>query len=242
MSPIKEIQDITIIGLGNVAWQYSNAMQGLGLNVRCISSRGEIKEEDLKSDLIIIAVSDKAIEEVADKLRINNSILVHTSGSMDMEILKARAENYGVFYPLQTLSKGNDIDFSLIPLCIEASNQEARQRLNTLASKLTPMVYDINSEQRKQLHIAAVFACNFTNHLLGIAKEELDKKNIPFNILFPLIDQTIEKAKLNNPFDVQTGPAIRNDDQVMEIHKSSLEDDEREIYELISEKIKKKDK
>ena len=121
-------------------------------------------------------------------------------------------------------------------------NQETRQSLNTLASKLTPMVYDIDSEQRKQLHIAAVFACNFTNHLLGIAKGELDKMNIPFEILFPLIDQTIEKAKLNNPFDVQTGPAIRNDDKVMEIHKTSLDDDQREIYELISEKIKKKDK
>lgn len=236
----KEIQSITIIGNGNVAWQYNNVITKLGINVNCISSRGEIREDDLKSDLIIIAVSDKAIEEVAGKLRIKDSILVHTSGTVDIEVLNKSAENYGIFYPLQTISKGIQIDFSNVPLCIDANNEKSLISLKYLAKRLTDKVYEINTSQRQELHLAAVFANNFTNHLLGISKQILERKNIPFDIIFPLISQTIEKAKLNNPFDVQTGPAKRQEMAIMENHKSRLDDDEREIYELLSNKIIKK--
>lgn len=236
----KEIQSVTIIGGGNVAWQYNNFMTKLGINVNCISSRGEIREEDLKSDLIIIAVSDKAIAEVAGKLRIKDSILVHTSGTVDIEVLNKSAENYGIFYPLQTITKGIQIDFSNVPLCIDANNEKSLISLKLLAKRLTDKVYEINTAQRQELHLAAVFANNFTNHLLGIAKQILERKNIPFDIIFPLIDQTIAKAKQNNPFDVQTGPAKRQEMAIMENHKSRLEDDEREIYEILSNKIIKK--
>jgi predicted short-subunit dehydrogenase-like oxidoreductase (DUF2520 family) len=236
----KEIQSITIIGKGNVSWQYNNAMAKLGINVNCISSRGEIKEEDLKSDLIIIAVLDKAIEEVAGKLRIKDSILVHTSGTVDIEVLNKSSENYGIFYPLQTITKGIQINFSDVPLCIDANNEKSLISLKLLAKRLTNKVYEINTSQRQELHLAAVFANNFTNHLLGISKQILERKNIPFDIIFPLIDQTIEKAKQNNPFDVQTGPAKRQEMAIMENHKSRLDDDEREIYEILSNKIIKK--
>lgn len=236
----KEIQYITIIGKGNVAWQYNNAMANLGINVNCISSRGEIREEDLRSDLIIIAVLDKAIEEVASKLRIKDSILVHTSGTVDIEVLNKSSDNYGIFYPLQTITKGIQINFSDVPLCIDANNENALASLKHLAKRLTDKVYEINTAQRQELHLAAVFANNFTNHLLGISKQILERKNIPFDIIFPLINQTIEKAKQNNPFDVQTGPAKRQEIAIMENHKSRLDDDEREIYEILSSKIIKK--
>lgn len=235
----KEIQSITIIGNGNVAWLYYHNMKKQGLYVNCISSRGEIREEDLKSDLIIIAVSDKAIEEVAGKLKIKDSILVHTSGTVDIEVLKS-AENYGIFYPLQTITKGIQIDFSNVPLCIDANNEKSLISLKLLAKRLTDKVYEINTSQRQELHLAAVFANNFTNHLLGVAKQILERKNIPFDIIFPLIDQTIVKAKQNNPFDVQTGPSKRQEIAIMENHKSRLDDDEREIYEVLSKKIIKK--
>lgn len=235
----KEIQSITIIGNGNVAWLYYHNMKQQGLDVNCISSRGEIREEDLKSDLIIIAVSDKAIEEVVGKLKIKDSILVHTSGTVDIEVLKS-AENYGIFYPLQTITKGIQIDFSNVPLCIDANNEKSLISLKLLAKRLTDKVYEINTSQRQELHLAAVFANNFTNHLLGVAKQILERKNIPFDIIFPLIDQTIVKAKQNNPFDVQTGPAKRQEMAIMENHKSRLDDDEREIYEVLSKKIIKK--
>lgn len=235
----KEIQSITIIGNGNVAWLYYHNMKKQGLDVNCISSRGEIKDEDLKSDLIIIAVSDKAIEEVVGKLKIKDSILVHTSGTVDIEVLKS-AENYGIFYPLQTITKGIQIDFSNVPLCIDANNEKSLISLKLLAKRLTDKVYEINTSQRQELHLAAVFANNFTNHLLGVAKQILERKNIPFDIIFPLIDQTIVKAKQNNPFDVQTGPAKRQEMAIMENHKSRLDDDEREIYEVLSKKIIKK--
>ncbi len=237
-----EIQSITIVGQGNVAWLYNDVMTKQGFAVNCISSRKEIGKEDLEADLIIIAVSDKAIEEVISKFKLEKSILVHTSGTMDMDILRNSSENYGVFYPLQTISKAIEVDFSSIPLCIEASNEKTFSLLSNLANKLSKKVYKISSEQRKEIHIAAVFANNFTNHLFGIAKQELEKKDIPFEILFPLIDQTIAKIKENNPFDVQTGPAKRGDVLIMESHQARLEDDEREIYKLLSGKIIKKDK
>ncbi|HHT03317.1 MAG TPA: DUF2520 domain-containing protein [Bacteroidales bacterium] len=235
-----EIQSITIIGKGNVAWLYNDIMTKNGFVVNCISSRKEIRNEYLEVDLIIIAVSDKAIEEVVSKFKLENTILVHTSGTMDMGILINNAKNYGVFYPLQTISKAIEVDFSNIPLCIEGNNEKTFSLLSNLANKLSKKVYKISSDQRKEIHIAAVFANNFTNHLFGIAKQELGKKDIPFEILFPLIDQTIAKIKTNNPFEVQTGPAKRNDIPVMEKHKLRLGEDEREIYKLLSEKIIKK--
>lgn len=236
----EEIQSITIIGGGNVAWLYNHIMKKQGLDVSCISSRGEIREEDLMSDLIIIAVSDNAIDEVVARLNIKESILVHTSGSMDMEVLNSYAENYGVFYPLQTISKLVELNFPNFPMCIEANNKNTLNSLFSLANKLSDNVYEISSFQRQYIHLAAVFASNFTNHIYGVAKEELKKKDIPFEILFPLIDQSIEKIKHKNPFEVQTGPAKRNDSIIMEKHKTMLYEDEREIYEVLSNMIIKK--
>lgn len=237
MSNLKEIKSITIIGNGNVAWHYYNIMHQQKLDVKCVSAREDIKEEDLSKDLIIIAVKDKVIEQVARKIANRTSILVHTSGSTNIETLKDKSINYGVFYPLQTLTKGLELDFSQVPLCIEANNEYTLLHLKSLAEKLSSKVYEISSNQRFYLHLAAVFACNFPNHLFGISKEILAKEDIPFDIIFPLIDQTIEKIKHNNPFDIQTGPAIRQENSIMANHKSKLDKDQREIYEVLSNKI-----
>jgi predicted short-subunit dehydrogenase-like oxidoreductase (DUF2520 family) len=125
-------------------------------------------------------------------------------------------------------------------MCIEANNKNTLNSLFSLANKLSDNVYEISSFQRQYIHLAAVFASNFTNHIYGVAKEELKKKDIPFEILFPLIDQSIEKIKHKNPFEVQTGPAKRNDSIIMEKHKTMLDEDEREIYEVLSNMIIKK--
>lgn len=244
-----EIQSVTIIGQGNVATHYYNIMNEKGVKTKMISSRLPFQSEDLQSDLIIIAVKDEAIEQVCNKLqiqypmsKIQNQILVHTSGFVATSCLKKVSGNYGSFYPLQTLKKGIAVKFSSVPLCTWANNEESEVRLENLAKKLSDIHYNLDDNQRKTLHLAAVFANNFPNHLFGIAKSILDKENVPFSILFPLMDRTIQAVKQNNPFDIQTGPAFRRETSIMEQHKSRLSETERQIYDIISESIIKQSK
>jgi predicted short-subunit dehydrogenase-like oxidoreductase (DUF2520 family) len=234
----EDINSIVIIGSGNIAWHFNKAFSAINKTVSQVVPRKE-SYDDIVADLIVIAIADKAIVELYEKINPKNSIVVHTSGFMEMDILKERAVNYGVFYPLQSLKKGIDIDSSL-PLCIEANNEETFAKLKALAEEISSKVYNINTQQRQQLHLAAIFANNFTNHLFGIARAELEKENIPFEILFPLIDQTIAQIKANNPFDVQTGVAKRNEQHIISAHKAKLDEDERELYTLLTDKIIKK--
>lgn len=238
INPPKTIKSVTIIGRnGNVSWHLKNALSSLTISNTIVSFGDISKGMVLNSDLIIIAVADSAVEEVAKKLNAKHSILVHTSGSLDMNILEPYAENYGVIYPLQTLSKEKKIKFSDIPLCIEGNSDETIKPLIKLSKKLSKKVYIISSNKRLKLHLAAVFCSNFTNHLIGIAKEILEKEDISSDILYPLIRETIEKAKQNNPFYVQTGPAVREDYHIMQTHLDLLLKDEKEVYEVISSKI-----
>lgn len=238
INPPKTIKTVTVIGKnGNVSWHLQNALSALSMNTTIVSSSEIMKGMSLNSNLIIIAVTDSAIEEVAKKINAKNSIIVHTSGSLNMNILKPYANNYGVIYPLQTLSKERKIKFSDIPLCIEGNYEGTTKSLTKFAKKLSKRVYEISSDKRLKLHLAAVFCSNFTNHLIGIAKEILEKEDISADILYPLIKETIEKAKQNNPFEVQTGPAVRENYQIMQTHLDMLSEDEREIYEVISSKI-----
>ncbi|MDD2530227.1 MAG: DUF2520 domain-containing protein [Bacteroidales bacterium] len=237
-NPPKTIKSVTIIGKnGNVSWHLQNAFSTIGITCTILSSREKFKAKDLDSDLIIIAVTDSAVENVAKKIKPKHSIIVHTSGSLDMSILRSYANNYGVIYPLQTLSKEKAIKFSEIPICIEGSSEEVMKSLIKLAKRLSKNVSRISSSKRLKLHLAAVFCSNFTNHLIGIAKEILEKEEISPDILNPLIKETVEKAKNNNPFIVQTGPAVREDYYIMQKHLSMLLEDEREVYEVISSKI-----
>lgn len=246
---------IVIIGAGNVATQLGLALKkakypilqvlskrkasasklGIILNAEHTSSYSKL---NLNADFYIIAVSDDAISEVAKKLNLDKQIIVHTSGSVSLDVLKNSSTNIGVFYPLQTFSKERKANFRNIPICYEANNSKTHQRLLLLARSISRTVKSINSDQRKSIHLAAVFACNFTNHFYSIAEDILKSNNMSLDILKPLIEETTNKIKENSPSDMQTGPAIRDDKKTVIKHIGMLTDkDQKQAYKLISKLI-----
>ena len=194
-----------------------------------------------RSGIFIIAVPDDAIEEVVKELVIpEDAILVHTSGSQSLDVLQyAATSNAGVFYPLQTFSKDRKIDLSQVPFFIEASNKSTERTLGTVAKAISKKVIKLDSEQRKALHVAAIFASNFTNHLLGVATGILGDRGLDFALLAPLIKETIEKSLSLGPDAAQTGPAKRKDFKTLDKHFEFLKEDEEvaEIYRLITQHI-----
>ena len=192
-----------------------------------------------QTDIFIIAVKDDAIAPVAKLLAKYNELIVHTSGATDLQILLNFTANAGVLYPLQTFSKSIEIDFKTAPICIEGGNELITGQLEQLASTISNNVSRINSNQRKILHLAAVFACNFPNYLYFAAERLLNKNGMDFNLLRPLILATAKKVQCNLPENVQTGPAIRNDDLTMASQLEMLNDDPglKILYEMISQEI-----
>jgi len=250
------IRSIVLIGAGRVATQLGKALHKQNKTISQVYSRtmenatqlgfklnakpvNEISGIDSNADLYIIAVADDAIAEIATKVNFPGKIVVHTSGSVAMEALSPISEKSGVFYPLNTFSKSGVIDFSSTPICIEASDNITGQELTDLGKLLSNDVRYINSRQRAVIHLAAVFACNFTNFMMVNAEEILKTANVDFDILLPLISETISKLSLISPKDAQTGPALRNDVTVLQKHLDMLGDDQgkKMIYELISRQI-----
>ncbi|MCL2682355.1 MAG: DUF2520 domain-containing protein [Bacteroidales bacterium] len=250
MQTLNSIQNVVILGTGNVATHLSEALLSAGYSVLQLWKRGEILRD---VDLYFIAVSDDAIEEVA-KLIPEHKMLAHTSGSVELS-------RGGVFYPLQTFSKHIPVDWENIPILIEYNDTDnavethGRASLQEIAKKISTNVQITNAEKRRQLHLAAVFACNFTNHLWTISEELLNEKNISFDLLKPLIYQTVRKIETHHPKDVQTGPAVRNDLKTLEKHREILWGDNgradpaptctggvrpplSEIYDILSKSIK----
>ncbi|MDR1725732.1 MAG: DUF2520 domain-containing protein [Bacteroidales bacterium] len=234
------MQSIQIIGNGNVAWHFQKALQNTSFyQVKQINSR--VKSFDCSSDnFVIIAVKDDAIEEVAEKILTYSAIVLHTSGIKSIEVLRKKFANCGVLYPVQTFRKEREVDFTQVPLCIEANNKENLEKISNLAHHLTNLVYEIYSLQRQHLHLAATFANNFTNHLIGIAKQIAENANIDFSILNPLIIHTITESLSHDTFSLQTGAAKRNDVSTIKVHESMLGIEERKIYDIITEHIIKK--
>lgn len=232
----ESIKSVCILGTGNIAWHYERRFLEKGYSCFAISARGDVSK-CMEADLVVIAVKDEAVVSVAQKLKGMKGILVHTSGFLSTDFLADVAESYGSLYPLQSLKKNKETDFDKVTLCTYGNNERVRALLGSVAKELSSVTCELSDKQRKSLHIAAVFCNNFTNHLFGIARSILEKEKIPFDILFPLIDMTIDKVKQFNPFDVQTGPAVRNEKEIMRQHKEMLGKDEREIYELLSNKI-----
>lgn len=232
----ESIKSVCILGTGNIAWHYERRFLEKGYSCFAISARGDVSK-CMEADLVVIAVKDEAVVSVAQKLKGMKGILVHTSGFLSTDFLADVAESYGSLYPLQSLKKNKETDFDKVTLCTYGNNERVRALLGSVAKELSSVTCELSDKQRKSLHIAAVFCNNFTNHLFGIARSILEKEKIPFDILFPLIDMTIDKVKQFNPFDVQTGPAVRNEKEIMRQHKEMLGKDEREIYELLSSKI-----
>lgn len=246
-----------MIGAGNVATHLGIALSKSGDEIVQVYSRTDnsaiflAKKLDTEfttslskiirnADLYILSVSDDVLPNILKDLNIGNKLLVHTSGFLSMDALARISENYGVFYPLQTFSKSRSVEMKKIPVCIEANTEENLGILKSLAMKISDDVRNVNSEQRRKLHLAAVFACNFPNYMYSIAAQILEDSDINFDILKPLIEETAEKIQDMIPQEAQTGPAIRGDKSIMDAHLNMLVKYPkfRKIYKLISTEIK----
>lgn len=193
-----------------------------------------------KADFYIFSIKDDALIDVLINLPALDGICLHTAGSVPMDIFSSYTNKYGVLYPLQTFNKERNIDFSEVPIFIEASNQESQLRIQTLALGLSQKIYILNSDKRKYLHLAAVFACNFTNHMYTLSSEILEQINIDSTVLEPLIEETARKIKTLHPKQAQTGPAVRYDENVIKKHIDLIQDEEvKQLYQLISQSIHK---
>jgi predicted short-subunit dehydrogenase-like oxidoreductase (DUF2520 family) len=247
---------ITLIGSGNVATHLAAAFKNAGHRIVQVYSRdmqqaallayhvkaepiNDLREIDAETDLFVISVKDDAVVQVANQLAKFKKITVHTSGATDLATLAAIIPQAGVFYPLQTFTKEKEIDFWSVPICVEGVDENVTTELEHLARTVSNRVYRINSDQRKTLHLAAVFACNFPNYLYEVARNLLAKNNMEFELLRPLILETAQKVQDSLPADVQTGPAVRQDELTMSNHLQMLENEPqlKTIYELLSQGI-----
>lgn len=251
------IENVVLIGAGNLATQIALSLLEKGIRVRQIYSRKIESATELASkvnaeftsdlsqllpeaDLYIVAVKDSAIQEVLENLRLNEDrLVVHTAGSIPMSILEGFTNNYGVFYPLQTFSKSRKVDFSDIPICIEANHPSNLLKLERLGQRLSTSVNQINSDERKTLHLAAVFTNNFVNHLYTVGADILQVKKLNFDLLKPLIHETAAKIQTLHPDDAQTGPAKRNDQEVINAQLKMLQNkpEYQKIYSFVTESI-----
>lgn len=251
--------DVSFIGSGNLAWHLAPALDNAGYVVREVFSRNPRHAEALterlyqadvkasldfstsKSRLFIIATADDAIQQVAmDIVLPDDATLVHCSGNQPLSVLQfAAAANTGVLYPLQTFTKSKRVDFRSIPIFVESANEAAEGQLMTVARSICQNVRRITSEERRSLHVAAVFVSNFPNHMYAIAKCILEVNNLEFDLLKPLIRETVDKSLSLGPEKAQTGPAMRGDLEVLDRQMEFLQEDVKiaEIYRVISQHI-----
>ncbi len=250
-------ENVAIIGSGNVAYAYSKALKDNGINPKYVLVRNRetiaeverlfgvktiIEYEKLSDcDLIIIAVKDDAIKEVASRLHNYKGVLVHTSGTQSSSVLNV-VENYGIIYPLQTISKDYDIDFKSVPVLINASTPEVKDKLMSMAQIMSDIVIECTDEDRCYIHMNAVYVSNFVNVMLQIGEKLLKKKSLDISILEPLVKETIKKSFVMGAESALTGPARRHDMNTIQNHLNLLNDDieEKKIYELLTDYILKK--
>jgi predicted short-subunit dehydrogenase-like oxidoreductase (DUF2520 family) len=247
---------IGIVGSGNVATHLAKAIslskhhliQVLSRNIdhakrltNNTNAEAIDKPKLLKSelDILILALKDEALHSNLISQFPRDTIICHTSGSVSMQPFIGFPE-HGIFYPLQTFSKQKEVDFNEIPICLEANSEAVLQKIHSLASSISKHVYEINSQQRKALHLAAVFACNFTNLMYNISEKLSRESGLDFEILRPLIKETAAKVQEHLPAEVQTGPAVRNDNLILNKHLKLLENhkDYQDIYRILTNEIK----
>ncbi|AQZ81134.1 F420-dependent NADP oxidoreductase [Acinetobacter calcoaceticus] len=250
---------ISLIGSGRVAFHLAQALLAQGHNIVQVYARDFDKTQKFAEkiqakacqslqqfqpvDLIILAVSDSAIAELVKQVHelFPETLMVHTSGSTDIEVISHVHDKAGVFYPLQTFSFERDVDWSATPLFIEALADVDQKLLSDLANSLSNRVYKYSSKQRLTLHLAAVFACNFSNYCFDMAKQIVDAEQVDFSLLYPLIVETAKKATENDPMQMQTGPAMRGDQNILAMHQNLLaqaeRDDLKDVYQLLSDSI-----
>lgn len=255
------IERVVLIGAGNVGWHLGHALLEAGVVITQVFSRqveksamlakaidaefiSNLKEVSPEADLFLLAVQDDAIESVAMQLVDHigkHALICHTSGATPSNILTKFTKRSGVFYPLQTLSKEKVVNFREIPICITANAKADEEDLFALANRLSSAVFIIDDAQRATLHLAAVFANNFSNHLFTIAQQLLANQNLSLDLLRPLIKETAAKIQVHDPGSMQTGPAVRGDMQTIERHLKALKDypEFQKIYQLLSLSIQK---
>ena len=257
----------TIIGSGNVATHIALQLKAIGEEIAEIFSRNvdnagvlarkigcrsvaDIKEISSDSDIYLFAIKDDALQEVAETIErsivskeklsgiIHQRIFIHTAGSVPLNVFSAITAHYGVLYPMQTFSKSRKVDFSRIPCFIEAGDDYTLLIIKELAERLSEKVQMVDSEKRRRLHLAAVFACNLTNHCYRLAEKSLEGTDVDFSLFLPLIEETAKKVTEMSPHDAQTGPMVRYDVKIMESQLSLIPDERtQQIYRLMAESI-----
>lgn len=250
------LKTAVIIGSGNVAEALAHAVVQSGLHLVQLWARNAARAQDIAgavgaawscrpgelaaADIYLVAVSDRAVAEVAGALPIpEGAVVAHTAGSVPLEALPAKFARRAVVYPLQTFTRGRRIDFARVPLFIEASTPQLRAELEEFARRLSGRVFSADSARRAQLHLAAVFVCNFVNRMYAVGERLMEGAGLDFGVLKPLIAETAAKAlDASSPAAVQTGPAVRGDRPTLERHAAMLDDELlRTIYSSISQSI-----
>ena len=253
--------NIVLVGAGNVATHLGTELKKQGHTIIQVFSRTKesarnlsakldcgfitkMDDLDYSADIYLFCLKDDVLLEALQQTSFNNQILVHTSGSLPLSVFKHSGFHYGVLYPVQTLIKERELDLSSVPFCVEASTPYAENLLNNLAVELSQHVHLVDSEKRKIIHLAAVFACNFTNHMYVIASRLMRENGLDFDLLKPLIRETAVKILEMGPEESQTGPAKRGDNQILEEHIRLLKDlpGLQKIYTFVSESIAESDR
>lgn len=245
-----------IIGAGKLAWHLGPALKKAGYRIVQIYSRTlssaaafglhmdvpwitdiNLLQED--AELVFFCISDRALEDLLPQIVLKDAFMIHTAGSVPADVFENRTSDFGVLYPLMTFTKTRPIDFRTVPVCIEANNKENENRLKNLAEKISNNVSVVNFENRKIMHMAAIFACNFTNHMYRAAYDILSQHEFDFNMLKPLIIETAKKVLEMSPHEAQTGPASRHDKNILSTHQLMLQDQPewQKIYTFVSDSI-----
>jgi predicted short-subunit dehydrogenase-like oxidoreductase (DUF2520 family) len=247
---------VVLIGAGNVATQTALALQAKEVSILQVFSRTEQSAHLLaeqcncsfttdtntisrEADIYLYAVKDDALPSLIRQINVTKGIHIHTAGSVPMSVFEGFRQNFGVFYPMQTFSKSKQVKFDNIPIFVEANSAQNLEVLSGLGKKLSNTVMPCNSEQRQALHLAAVFCCNFTNHLYKVTDDLLKQSNLPFKVMLPLIQETVDKLHYLSPAEAQTGPAVRYDSSVINKHLDALKEmpDEQALYALFTQRI-----
>lgn len=245
-----------MIGAGNLAFHLTKRLVDCGFQLKQVFSRTDESAKALAetcdapwtsfhnciftdADIYFICLTDSAVQPFLESANLKNKFLIHCSGGISIDVLCAYTPDAGVLYPLQTFSKSRFVDFREVPLFLEFSSAPIRDVLLEIAGRLSNSVFFATGRQRSLLHLAAVFSCNFVNHLYSIADLLLEENNMDFEYLHPLVKETLNKAIMMKPFDAQTGPAVRNDQIVMDKHLDLLKGrpDLQSLYIKISDHI-----
>ncbi len=255
--PEENRDKLILLGAGNLAWHLGTALKHAGYELIQVFSRSEGSagrlagrlgvewttdpgQLDREAGTIVFCVTDRAIPDLLQRLEFTgNPMLIHTAGSVPSDVFRGIASDYGVLYPLMTFSKERMVDFRTIPVCIEGNTPESLAELERMAGRITNRVLRVDSEDRKILHLAAIIASNFSNHMYHLSKDLLQTRGMDFSLLHPLIRETASKALEMDPASAQTGPASRNDREVILEHIDLLKGhpELQKLYTFVSDSI-----